>query len=458
MSPVSPVAPDNMAPPSAVMNAGPTQGQRKLIHRKSTLSLHLSSFLHHTTPSGGKEKGIQEPTVVQLPPTPDFKTTPTIVSSSDDTTDRESSGGISTANTSVAGSRSSSINSKTATGLTVSTPATEVDQGSQERKKERRKSRLSMLIPSFFSSDADQQGITGTSVSAEKGTKLHKQQRPVTANPLLSMAPVTAANYANPGAQQATTSAKSTVRVTGTDHANGTTTIRPSTSVNVSHNSNLYYDPAANYSTSTNSSPPLSQTGEFSLSRSIFLSLFHTYLLTLNLLEPHQVRASTMPLEKTNPSTSSPGPAARPGTGSRSVSVEGPPPGVAIPPNRLQKQQQQQQQQDYQQQQQQPPRNSSPASSTGHSRSRSTSSQPPAAEPPRIVSTSADSRPTSTHSNGSDDSSPITQKQKQRRSWFGGRSRSNSEVNKGDSNAAWIVAPDSKADYSTANLMNGEKV
>ncbi|KAA8630047.1 hypothetical protein SMACR_00602 [Sordaria macrospora] len=291
-----------------------------------------------------------------------------------------------------------------------------------------------MLIPSFFSSDADQQGITGTSVSAEKGTKLHKQQRPVTANPLLSMAPVTAANYANPGAQQATTSAKSTVRVTGTDHTNGTTTIRPSTSVNVSHNSNLYYDPAANYSTSTNSSPPLSQT------------------------EPHQVRASTMPLEKTNPSTSSPGPAARPGTGSRSVSVEGPPPGVAIPPNRLQKQQQQQQQQDYQQQQQQPPRNSSPASSTGHSRSRSTSSQPPAAEPPRIVSTSADSRPTSTHSNGSDDSSPITQKQKQRRSWFGGRSRSNSEVNKGDSNAAWIVAPDSKADYSTANLMNGEKV
>ncbi|KAK3356100.1 hypothetical protein B0H65DRAFT_453992 [Neurospora tetraspora] len=163
-----------------------------------------------------------------------------------------------------------------------------------------------------------------------------------------------------------------------------------------------------------------------------------------------------MPLEKTNPSTS-PGPATRPviGTGSRSVSVEGPPPGAAIPPNRLQKQQDQQQ----------PPLNSSPTSSTGHSRGRSTSSQPPvahhrtpSAEPPRIVSTSVDSRPTSTHSNGSDDSGPTAQKHKQRRSWFGGRSRSNSEVNKGDSNAAWIVAPDSKADYSTANLLNGEKV
>lgn len=165
-----------------------------------------------------------------------------------------------------------------------------------------------------------------------------------------------------------------------------------------------------------------------------------------------------MPLEKTNPSSTSPGPASRPGTGSRSVSVEGPPPGAAIPPNRLQKQPQHQEQQ--------PPRNSSPASSAGHSRGRSTSSQPPSAhhrnlsaEPPRIVSTSAvDSRPTSTHSNGSDDSGPTTQKHKQRRSWFGGRSRSNSEANKGDSNAAWIVAPDSKADYSTANLLNGEKV
>ncbi|KAK1782030.1 hypothetical protein QBC45DRAFT_18605 [Copromyces sp. CBS 386.78] len=398
VSPVSPVSPDNMAPPSAATDAGPPQ--RKLMHRKSTLSLHLSSFLHHST----KEKGIiQEPNVVQLPPTPDSETTATIVSS-EDNTDRESSG-ISTANTSVAGSRSSSIRSKT------------TDNNNMWKTPQRRKSRLSMLIPSFFSSDADQQGTgRGTSVSA---VKLHKQKRPVTANPLLSVAPVTAANYANPGAQQATTSAKSTI-------------IRPSTSVN---NSNVYSNPAANYSSpdglgTTNSSPR---------------TKLH-----------HKVRASTMPLEN---STS---PATRPGTGSRSVSAEGPPPGAAIPPNRLQKQQQQEQQQ-------QPPRNSSPTSSSsaGHSRGRSTSSQPPAAaahhrtpsaEPPRIVSTSVDSRPTSTHSNGSDDSGPTTKKHKQRRSWFGGRSRSNSEINKGDSNAAWIVAPDSKADYSTANLLNGEKV
>ncbi|KAJ4385352.1 hypothetical protein N0V85_008102 [Neurospora sp. IMI 360204] len=354
-----------MASPSAAMDAGPTQ--RKLLHRKSTLSLHLSSFL------GGREKGMQEPIVVQLPPTPDSETTPTIISSEATSPDTDRESGMS------AGSRSSSINNS----------KTDVDQGSQAPKMERRKSRLSMLIPSFLQEGTALKGTTGAS-------KLHKQQRPVTANPLLSMAPVTAAN---PGAQ----------------HANGTYG-RPSTSV---HNKN-------------NSSP--------------------------DGLE-HKVRASTMPLEKTNPSTS-PGPATtRPGAGSRSVSVEGPPPGAAIPPNRLQKQQQQQDQQ-------QPPLNSSPTSSTGHSRGRSTSSQPrvathhrtPSAEPPRIVSTSVDSRPTSTHSNGSDDSGPTAQKHKQRRSWFGGRSRSNSEVNKGDSNAAWIVAPDSKADYSTANLLNGEKV
>ncbi|KAK3395839.1 hypothetical protein B0T20DRAFT_395699 [Sordaria brevicollis] len=447
-TPVSPS--DGMAPPSAVtMDAGPAP-QRKLLHRKSTLSLHLSSLLHH---GATKEKGpAAEPVVVQLPPTPDSEITPTIEATSPET-DRESSngGGISTANTSVAGSRSSSINSKTTTtsGGRL-TPATAVvDQGSQEAKKERRKSRLSMLIPSFFSSDADQQG---TSVSAPSAKKL---QRPVTANPLLSASgsqanktPVTAANYANPGAQQATTSAKSTVReVTGTDLANGTngrphtgSIIRPSTSaVN-----NVYYDPAAanpessspadgldrNFHNNNNSSsPPLSSSPR---------------------TEP--VRASTMPLEKTNPSS---GPATtRPGTGSRSFSVEGPPPGAAIPPNRLQKQPQYDQQL--------PPRNSSPTSSAGHSRGRSTSSQPghfrtPSVEPPRIVSTSVDSRPTSTHSNGSDDSNGA-QKHKARRSWFGGRSRSNSEVNKGDSNAAWIVAPDSKADYSTANLLNGEKV
>ncbi|ESA44373.1 hypothetical protein GE21DRAFT_2446 [Neurospora crassa] len=165
-----------------------------------------------------------------------------------------------------------------------------------------------------------------------------------------------------------------------------------------------------------------------------------------------------MPLKQTNLGP----PAARPSNGARSVSVEGPPPGAAIPPNRLQKQSQQQQQQ-----QQPPSGSSSPTSPTGsHSRGRSTSSQPsathnrtPSAEPPRIVSTSADSRPTSTHSNGSDDgSSPTAQKHKQRRSWFGGRSGSGSEANKGDSNAAWIVAPDSKAEYSTANLLNGDKV
>lgn len=391
------------------MDAGPTQ--RKLLHRKSTLSLHLSSFL------GGREKGIQEPTVVQLPPTPDSETTPTIISSEATSPDTDREGGMSTANTSVA------VNSKT-------TDNKDVDQGSQAPKMERRKSRLSMLIPSFLQEGTALKGTTGAS-------KLHKQQRPVTANPLLSMAPVTAAN---PGAQQATTPAKST---------NGTNG-RPSTSVSAAHNKK-YSSPDGLGTNPTNSSPPLSslQTGWF-LSRSIFLSFSLT-----NHLE-HKVRASTMPLEKTNPSTS-PGPATRPviGTGSRSVSVEGPPPGAAIPPNRLQKQQDQQQ----------PPLNSSPTSSTGHSRGRSTSSQPPvahhrtpSAEPPRIVSTSVDSRPTSTHSNGSDDSGPTAQKHKQRRSWFGGRSRSNSEVNKGDSNAAWIVAPDSKADYSTANLLNGEKV
>ncbi|KAK3497925.1 uncharacterized protein B0T23DRAFT_96579 [Neurospora hispaniola] len=162
-----------------------------------------------------------------------------------------------------------------------------------------------------------------------------------------------------------------------------------------------------------------------------------------------------MPLKQTNLGP----PAARPSNGARSVSVEGPPPGAAIPPNRLQKQSPNQQQP--------PSGSSSPTSPTGsHSRGRSTSSQPSAthnrtlsAEPPRIVSTSADSRPTSTHSNGSDDgSSPTAQKHKQRRSWFGGRSGSNPAANKGDSNAAWIVAPDSKAEYSTANLLNGDKV
>lgn len=278
------------------MDTGPTS-QRKLLHRKSALSLHLSSLLHH---GGGKEKGIPEPVVVQLPPTPDSEITPTIVRNHSEVTspdtDRESNNGISTANTSVAGSRSSSINSKPTGGkLTVRTP-TDVDQGPQEAKKERRKSRLSMLIPSFFSSDADQQG---TSVSAP-ATKLHKQQqRPVTANPLLSsQAPVTAAN---PGAQQATTSAKSTVReVTETDLARGNGTngrphsiIRPSTSsVN-----NVYYDPAANYSSSdalgrnshnNNNSPPLSsspRTGWFCL-QSISLSFPLSYLLTNHPLTP----------------------------------------------------------------------------------------------------------------------------------------------------------------------------
>ncbi|EGO51872.1 hypothetical protein NEUTE1DRAFT_125490 [Neurospora tetrasperma FGSC 2508] len=358
-TPVSPVLPD-MAPTS--VDAGSVR--RKPLHRMSTLSQHLSSSLRHNT-SSGREKGIQEPSVVQLPPTPDSETTTSKATSPD--TDRES--GIQ-----------------------------DVDQGPPASKIQRRKSRLSMLIPSFFFSPdaADQQG---TGLKGTTGAR--KQQRPVTASP----AP--AANYANPEAQQAA-------------------------SVSDVHNKNMviYHNPAANYSSPDG--------------------------LLLGSNNNPTTNSSSPPLSSLQS-------ASRPSNGARSVSVEGPPPGAAIPPNRLQKQSQQQQQN----QQQPPSGSSSPTSPTGsHSRGRSTSSQPsathnrtPSAEPPRIVSTSADSRPTSTHSNGSDDgSSPTAQKHKQRRSWFGGRSGSNSAANKGDSNAAWIVAPDSKAEYSTANLLNGDKV
>nr|pir hypothetical protein B14D6.660 [imported] - Neurospora crassa [Neurospora crassa] len=226
-TPVSPVLPD-MAPTS--VDAGSVR--RKPLHRMSTLSQHLSSSLRHNTSSAEREKGIQEPSVVQLPPTPDSETTTD--------TDRES--GIQ-----------------------------DVDQGPPASKMQRRKSRLSMLIPSFFFSPdaADQQG---TGLKGTTGAS-RKQQRPVTASP----AP--AANYANAEAQQAA-------------------------SVSDVHNKNMviYHNPAANYSspdglllgrnnspgapTTNSSSPPLSslQSGVFSCSTlSCPLS---SYLYLLSVLSP----------------------------------------------------------------------------------------------------------------------------------------------------------------------------
>ncbi|KAK0618199.1 hypothetical protein B0T17DRAFT_495299 [Bombardia bombarda] len=100
-------------------------------------------------------------------------------------------------------------------------------------------------------------------------------------------------------------------------------------------------------------------------------------------------------------------------------------------------------------------------------RGRSTSAQPPkarviSAEAPRIVSTPVDLRPHSKHSSdgGARSHSRGSDKEKHKRTWLpGGRSRSNSiELGKKTGTGAWIMSPDSTVDYSTASLVNGDKV
>jgi len=98
------------------------------------------------------------------------------------------------------------------------------------------------------------------------------------------------------------------------------------------------------------------------------------------------------------------------------------------------------------------------------SRGRSSSAHPPRGrnvptESPRVVSTPVTRPHSRNSSNGEHSPSPGPDKGKVRKSWLGGRSRSNSiEVGKDKGTGAWIMSPDSTAEYSTTALVNGQKV
>ncbi|KAK4128705.1 hypothetical protein N657DRAFT_561126 [Parathielavia appendiculata] len=105
------------------------------------------------------------------------------------------------------------------------------------------------------------------------------------------------------------------------------------------------------------------------------------------------------------------------------------------------------------------PRNLSPDRSP---RGRSVSAQPPAIRSLeqdgwRAVSSPIHGPPES--KSFGESSPPATADKKKRRSWFPGvRSRAGSDVSKPRGPGAWLLTPDSQAEYSTALLMNGERV
>ncbi|KAK3695113.1 hypothetical protein B0T22DRAFT_477811 [Podospora appendiculata] len=107
------------------------------------------------------------------------------------------------------------------------------------------------------------------------------------------------------------------------------------------------------------------------------------------------------------------------------------------------------------------PRTESP---TRAPRGRSTSARPalPRAAPgevPRIVSSPAVSRSQSNCSSDDDRShSRGSEKEKPKRRWLRGSRSGSQDLGVAQGFAAWIMSPDSKADYNTAALMNGEKV
>ncbi|KAK3337233.1 hypothetical protein B0T19DRAFT_447858 [Cercophora scortea] len=107
------------------------------------------------------------------------------------------------------------------------------------------------------------------------------------------------------------------------------------------------------------------------------------------------------------------------------------------------------------------PRNESP---TRAPRGRSSSAQPPLpraapGEVPRIVSSPAGSRPPSNCSSDDDRShSRGPEKEKPKRKWLRGSRSGSQDLGVAQGFAAWIMSPDSKADYNTAALMNGEKI
>ncbi|KAK1752508.1 hypothetical protein QBC47DRAFT_59390 [Echria macrotheca] len=104
--------------------------------------------------------------------------------------------------------------------------------------------------------------------------------------------------------------------------------------------------------------------------------------------------------------------------------------------------------------------------------------QPQLASPPAARIRSSSARPASSHSSdettptrsvtpsnvpqssASSDGADSPGSKLKRRSWLpGGRSRSNSDdTTKAGQTGAWIIAPHGRADYSTANLVNAEKV
>ncbi|KAK4105578.1 hypothetical protein N658DRAFT_417379 [Parathielavia hyrcaniae] len=95
-------------------------------------------------------------------------------------------------------------------------------------------------------------------------------------------------------------------------------------------------------------------------------------------------------------------------------------------------------------------------------RGRSVSVQPPATcslEPDgwRAVSSPVHGQPNLRLSGES--SPPATADKKKRRSWFPGvRSRAGSDVGRPRGPGAWLLTPDSQAEYNTAMLVNGEKI
>ena len=132
---------------------------------------------------------------------------------------------------------------------------------------------------------------------------------------------------------------------------------------------------------------------------------------------------------------------ASPREGNRSPSPDHPPSRAIFQPNRLQ------------------PHHAPPSDAP---RGRSVSAQPPpiravSAESPRAVSTPV---------NGPPPPAPLlspppppSEKKRSRKSWFPGvRSRSSSGSRKPKDQSAWIMSPDSRADYNPSLLVSGEMV
>ncbi|KAL2023222.1 hypothetical protein VTK56DRAFT_3345 [Thermocarpiscus australiensis] len=156
--------------------------------------------------------------------------------------------------------------------------------------------------------------------------------------------------------------------------------------------------------------------------------------------------------------------ASRPGTPSRIPDVtatQATPPTGRIPRDRSPSAERPPSRAKLQPKRQQPPHASQSPTPGG----RSVSAQSPAAavasvDAARAVSNPVDGRPQSKPS--SEGSSPpnTAEKKKVRKSWFpGGGSKSNShDAGKSTGSEAWVICPDSRVDYNTAFLVNGEKV